>query len=45
MRSVGLVSRKTSPPSEIAAQAMVEVGIVADRLKRRWPGWIWPPAA
>ncbi|ESJ19938.1 MULTISPECIES: LysR family transcriptional regulator [unclassified Cupriavidus] len=45
VRSVGLVSRKTSPPSEIAAQAMVEVGIVADRLKRRWPGWIWPPAA
>lgn len=43
VRSVGIVSRKASPPSAIAAQAMAEVRTVSDRLKQQLPEWIWPP--
>ena len=45
VRSVGIVSRKASAPSPIAAQAMIEIRAVADRLKQQSPEWIWPPAA
>nr|WP_315593712.1 LysR family transcriptional regulator [uncultured Cupriavidus sp.] len=43
VRSVGIVSRKTTTPSDIAAQAMAEVRAISDRLKQQAPEWIWPP--
>jgi LysR family carnitine catabolism transcriptional activator len=43
VRSVGIATRKGSPVSAIANQAMQEVRAVSDRLIRQLPDWILPP--
>ncbi|WP_454056482.1 LysR family transcriptional regulator [Cupriavidus sp. Marseille-Q8015] len=43
VRSVGIVRRKASPLSAIAAEAVEQVRVVSDALKRQMPEWILPP--